>query len=58
LFFNNVTGDPVFEKLAKPIDGELCSAKTEGVWKFDDEQWKKGIQSPFHGTLRPDGGKM
>jgi hypothetical protein len=58
LFFNNVTGDLVFEKLAKVIGGDLCSTKTEGVWKFDDEKRKKGIQSPFHGTLRPDGGKV
>ena len=57
LFFSSNSGDPVFEKLAEPIGGKLNSDKTIGVWRFDHEKWKNGIQKPFHGTLRPEGGK-
>ena len=56
LFFNSTTGDPIFERLAQPVGDKLCSDKTVGVWKFNYDQWKNGIQKPFHGTLRPEGG--
>ena len=58
LFFESTTGDPVFERLAKPIKKELHSDKTVGVWKFEQEKWKNGIKKPFHGTLRPEGRQM
>jgi hypothetical protein len=57
LFFTNTTDDPIFEKL-KQQGQELHSDKTVGVWKFDREQWGKGVERPFHGTLRPDGGQL
>ncbi|KAG0648484.1 Oxysterol-binding [Hyphodiscus hymeniophilus] len=56
LFFQNTaTTDPVFEKLAKPIGEQLNSDKTVGVWKFNHEKWKNGIQRPFRGTMQPEG---
>ncbi len=58
LFFKSTTEDPVFEKLATPMGEQLHSDKTMGVWKFDHENWKNGIQKPFHGALRPDSGQL
>lgn len=58
LFFNSTTEDPIFEKLAKPVDEKLHSDKTVGVWKFDHGKWKNGIRKPFHGTIRPEGGQL
>ena len=34
-YFTKVPGDPLFEKLAKPIGEKLESDKTGGVWRFD-----------------------
>jgi len=58
LFFRSIAGDEIFERLARTIGADLCAANTEGVWKFNDEKWKEGLQAPFHGTLRPDGGQI
>ena len=56
LFFNSTLEAPVFARLAKSIGEELHSDKTVGVWRFNHEKWGSGIQRPFHGTLRPEGG--
>jgi len=57
LFFKSTTGDPVFERLKQSGQG-LQSDKTVGVWKFDRERWEKGVEKPFHGTLRPEDGQL
>jgi hypothetical protein len=57
LFFTNTTDDPVFERLKEPGQ-ELHADKTMGVWKFDRERWEKGVEKPFRGTLRLDGGQL
>jgi hypothetical protein len=57
LFFTNTTDDPLFGRL-KQQRQELHADKTVGVWKFDRERWGKGVERPFHGTLRPDGGQL
>jgi hypothetical protein len=57
LFFKSTTDDPVFERL-KQTEQELHADKTVGVWKFNRERWEKGVEKPFHGTLRPDGGQL
>jgi hypothetical protein len=57
LFFTNSTDDAVFERLKQPGQ-ELHADKTVGVWKFDIERWEKGVEKPFHGTLRPDSGQL
>jgi hypothetical protein len=57
-FFNSTTEDPVFERLKKPVEQKLCSDKTVGVWKFDHDKWKNGIQKPFHRTSRPESGHV
>lgn len=57
LFFTNTMDDAVFERLKQPGQ-RIHAEKTLGVWKFDRERWEKGVEKPFHGTLRPDGGKL
>ena len=34
-FFTRLNGDPLFEKLAKPIGEKIENDKTNGIWRFD-----------------------
>ena len=45
-FFTRVNGDPLFDKLAKPIGEKIESDKTGGIWRFDGEKAKKA-KPPF-----------
>jgi len=56
LFFNRTAEDAIFARLAKDVEEELHVEKTRGVWKFDHEKWKGGVDKPFHGDLRPGDG--
>ena len=58
LLFESTTDDSVFERLTESAKKELYSDKTVGVWKFEQEKWRNGIKKPFHGSLRPEGGRM
>lgn len=53
-FFSNVTGDPVFDRLAKPVAAELGKDKTVGVWKFDHDKARRA-RKPYQGDLTPTG---
>ena len=53
-FFTRMEGDPVFDRLAKPVGAELGKEKTAGVWKFDQGKWS-GATRPYRGDLTPTG---
>ena len=39
--------DPTFDKLVKPIPGEMIEAeKTSGVWRFDESKRKGLVETP------------
>jgi hypothetical protein len=52
IFFKNVDGDEVFERLAEPIGAELGKEKTVGVWKFDHDR-ARVARKPYRGNLTP-----
>jgi oxysterol-binding protein-related protein 9/10/11 len=53
-FFSRAHGDPAFEKLAAPHGEHLHPDMTNGIWRFDEEKFKKA-KVPFHGNLIPWG---
>lgn len=53
LFFKSTADDPIFNKLALQVNASLDAEKTGGVWKFDHEKWKAGVEKPYHGGLTP-----
>lgn len=53
-FFTTVDNAPLFERLAVPHGEQLQSDMTDGIWRFDDEKFRK-TRVPFHGTLTPWG---
>lgn len=53
LFFTREKDNPVFNKLARHHDVKLDADKTLGVWRFDHEKWKAGIEPPYHGGRKP-----
>ena len=60
LFFTEIQNrrDPVLEGLAaEPVKEGLFSERS-GMWKFNHEKWKSGIKKPFHGSLKPNVGKI
>jgi len=60
LFFTKIHDhrDPVLEGLAsEPVKEGLFSERS-GMWKFNLEKWKSSVQKPFHGSLKPNVGKI
>lgn len=57
LFFSRVANDPAFQKLAAPHGKELRPEMTNGIWRFDQETYRK-TKVPFHGDLIPSGPKQ
>lgn len=51
-FFSRANDAPVFEKLAAPQGEKLLPNKTSGIWKFEEEKFRKA-RVPFHGHLVP-----
>lgn len=45
-FFTRLNGDPLFEKLAKPIGEKIESDKTGGIWRFDGNK-ASNAKPPF-----------
>ena len=45
-FFTRMNGDPLFEKLAKPIGEKIESDKTGGIWRFDGHK-ASNAKPPF-----------
>jgi hypothetical protein len=60
LFFSRLqtTKDPILEDLATdPIKNGLFSSRS-GMWKFNHEKLRKGIEKPFRGSLKPSLGQL
>lgn len=60
LFFSRLqtTRDPILEDLAtEPMKDGLFSSQS-GMWKFNHEKLRKGIEKPFHGSLKPNVGQL
>jgi oxysterol-binding protein-related protein 9/10/11 len=53
-FFSRVGDDPVFEQLAVPRGERLDADMTSGIWRFDEEKFRKA-RVPFRGDLVPWG---
>ncbi|PMD30263.1 Oxysterol-binding protein [Hyaloscypha variabilis F] len=60
LFFTKLqtTRDPILEDLAaEPVKEGLFSPES-GMWKFNHERLKEGVERPFHGSLKPNVGAI
>lgn len=55
-FFSRADSDPAFEKLAAPHGEQLHPEMTNGIWRFDEEKFRKA-KLPFRGNLTPSGPK-
>jgi oxysterol-binding protein-related protein 9/10/11 len=51
-FFSRVENDPEFERLAAPRGVNLHADRTDGIWRFDKDKFRRATV-PFHGDLTP-----
>ena len=56
-FFSRVDSDDEFERLAKPQGEELQEESTSGIWRFDEEKYRRA-RRPYHGDLTPWGERV
>ena len=53
-FFEAVQQDEVATKLAAKVGEKVDADDTVGIWKFKLDEWKNGINKPYHGDLMPN----
>lgn len=60
LFFSRLqtTRDPILEDLATDLMKDGLFSSRSGMWKFNHEKLKKGIEKPFRGSLKPSLGQL